>query len=97
MKRKEGEKSENVTQSSLTSSIPYVVNTYVCLYLYLCARNDRSIRYSFSPFAMMMMMMMMMMMIERAYAFAFSHRRLNYNRSFRETGTETAGRTSILY
>ena len=87
MKRKEGEKSENVTRRSTTSSIPYVVNTYVCVCIYLCARNARSIRSSFSKFAMMMMMMMMMiMMIERAYAFAFSRRRLKYNRSFRETG-----------
>ena len=85
MKRKEGEKSENVTRRSTTSSIPYVVNTYVCVCIYLCARNAQSIRSSFSKFARMMMMMMIMM-IERAYAFAFSRRRLKYNRSFRETG-----------
>ena len=84
MKRKEGEKSENVTRRSTTSSIPYVVNTCVCVCIYLCARNARSIRSSFSKFARMMMMMIMM--IERAYAFAFSRRRLKYNRSFRETG-----------
>ena len=48
MKRKEGEKSENVTRRSTTSSIPYVVNTYVCVCIYLCARNARSIRSSFS-------------------------------------------------
>ena len=40
--------------------------------------------------------MIMIMMIERAYAFAFSRRRLNYNRPFRETGTETAGWTSVM-
>jgi len=84
-----------VTRSSLTSSIPYIVNTCVCICIYLCARNARIIRSSFSPFARMMMIMMMIM-IERKRAFAFSRRRLNYNRSFRETGTETDGWTSIM-
>ena len=83
-----------MTRRSLTSSIPYVMNTYVCVYIYLCARNARIIRSSFSKFARMIMIMIMM--IERAYAFAFSRRRLNYNRPFRETGTETAGWTSVM-